>query len=123
MIKRWLVIHLLVPMSVFAVAQQMNIDSLVREANIVQNDTLKLVRMRAIARIYAELNPDSAYYYAEKALTLARQLQLRIDEGASLHEMSYAFLNQGNYPRSLQSGLSALGILDDPASEANVFGR
>ena len=121
MIKRWLVIHLLVPMSVFAVAQQMNIDSLVREANIVQNDTLKLVRMRAIARIYAELNPDSAYYYAEKALTLARQLQLRIDEGASLHEMSYAFLNQGNYPRSLQSGLSALGILDDPASEANVL--
>ena len=121
MIKRWFAILILLPMSLLAGAQQLNIDSLVREANSVQNDTLKLVRVRAIARIYAEINPDSAYYYAEKSLALARQLQLRIDEGAALHEMSYAFLNQGNYPRSLQSGLSALGILDDPASEARVL--
>ena len=121
MIKRCLVIQTLVLWSLFAGTQQINVDSLVQEASIVQNDTIRLIRMRAIARIYAELNPDSAYYYAEKALTLARQLQLKLDEGAALHEMSYAFLNRGNYPRSLQSAFSAIAILDDPASEARVL--
>ena len=102
-------------------AQQFQIDSLKREAKITQNDTLRLVWLRSIAGIYAEINPDSSYYYAEQALKLSRKLNLKLDEGGSLREMGYALLNRGNYPRSLQTLLSAMKILEDPESEKNVL--
>ncbi len=102
-------------------AAQLNIDSLLRELHREQNDTIRLIRMLNIARVFAEINPDSAYYYAEKSLPLARQLRLKLDEGAALREMGYAYLNKGNYPRSLQTVLSALAILEDPASEKVVL--
>jgi signal transduction histidine kinase len=102
-------------------AGQLNIDILLRELHQEQNDTIRLIRMLNIARVFAEINPDSAYYYAEKSLPLARQLRLKLDEGAALREMGYAYLNKGNYPRSLQTVLSALAILEDPASEKVVL--
>ncbi|HMG92812.1 MAG TPA: ATP-binding protein [Chryseolinea sp.] len=102
-------------------AQQLPLDSLLRKTKIPQNDTLRLVRLRAIARIYSETNPDSSYYYAEQALELSRKLNLKLDEGSSLREMGYALLNRGNYPRSLKTLLSAMNILEDPKSEKNVL--
>jgi signal transduction histidine kinase len=105
----------------FTAAQQINIDSLVQQANNTRNDTIKLIWLRNIARIYGELNPDSAYYYAEKSLTLSQQLHLKLDEAAALREIGYAFLNRGNYPRSLQTVLSAMAILEDPKSKKRVL--
>jgi two-component system NtrC family sensor kinase len=102
-------------------AQQIQIDSLRREANITQNDTLRLVWLRSIANTYSEINPDSSYYYAEQSLKLSRKLNFKLDEGGSLRQMGYALLNRGNYPRSLQTLLSAINILDDPESEQNVL--
>jgi hypothetical protein len=117
MIKRWLKIYLLVVSPFFSNAQRTNIDSLVEEANITQNDTIKLVRLRTIARTYAELNPDSSYHYAETCLALARKLHLKLDEASALQEIGYAYLNRGNYPRSLQILLSTIAILQDPKIE------
>ena len=102
-------------------AQQLPIDTLKREARITQNDTIRLVWFRTIARYYSEVNPDSAYYYAEKSLEQSRKLKLKFDEGSSLREMGYALVNTGNYPRSLQTLLSALNVLQDQESEQNVF--
>ena len=105
----------------FVKAQGVNIDSLVHEAEITSNDTIKLVRLKTIARTYAELNPDSAFRYADVSLALARRLHLRLDEGDAIREMAYAYLNKGNYPRSLQTFLSAFTILEDPKTEQNVL--
>jgi two-component system NtrC family sensor kinase len=102
-------------------AQQLQIDSLKREAKITQNDTLRLVRLRSLARLYSEIYPDSSYYYAEQSLELSRKLNLKIDEGGSLREMGYALLNTGNNPRSLKTLLLAMNILEDPKSEKNVL--
>jgi two-component system NtrC family sensor kinase len=102
-------------------AQQLQIDSLKREAKIIQNDTLRLVWIRSIARFYAEIDPDSSSYYAEQSLKLSRKLNLKLDEGSSLREIGYALLNKGNYPRSLKTLLLAIDILDDPKSEKNVL--
>src|SRR4029078_9080076 len=68
-------------------AQQSNIESFQKELNITQNDTIKLVLYRNIARIYAEINPDSAFHYAEKALPLSRKLGFKLDEASALREM------------------------------------
>jgi signal transduction histidine kinase len=108
-------------LSFFIMAQRINVDSLVHVADITQNDTIKLVRLRTIARIYAELNPDSSYHYAEASLALARKLHLKLDEGGALSEIGYSYQNRGNYPRSLQFHLSAIVILEDPKSEENVL--
>jgi len=102
-------------------AQQLDIDNLLKEAETIKNDTGRLIRLRSVARIYAEINPDSSYKYSEQALLLARKLRLRLDEGGALREMGYAFLNKGNYPRALQTLLASLAILEDPASEKNVL--
>ncbi len=101
--------------------QQFNIDSLIKEVNMTRNDTNKLILLRTISRSYAEINPDSAYHYGEKALLLSRQLHYKIDEGGAMREMGYAYLNRSNYPRSLQTLLSAIQILEDPSIEQNVL--
>ena len=54
-------------------------------------------------------------------MPIARKLRLKLDEGGALREMGYAFLNRGNYPRSLQTVLSAMAILENPKSEENVL--
>ena len=114
--KRWLQIYVLI-VPFLANAQRVNIDSLLHEANNTKNDTIRLVQLKTITRSYAELNPDSSLHYSEVSLALARKLGLKIDEGAALQEMGYAYLNKGNYPRSLQILLSAIAILNDPRSE------
>ena len=103
------------------VAQQSYLDSLRQEANLSQNDSIKLVVFRAIGRLYAEINPDSGYHYAEATLQLARRLHFKLDEGGAIREMGYALLNKGNLPRSLQVCLAALAILEDPKSEKKVL--
>jgi len=105
----------------FVKAQKTNIDSLVREASTTQNDTIKLVRLRSIARVYAELNPDSSYKYADSALSIAKKLHLTLDIADATREIGYAYLNKGNYPRSLQTLLAAIAILEDPKTEQNVL--
>ena len=78
MIKRWLKIYVLVMLPCFIAAQKINIDSLIQKANIAQNDTIKLVRLRTIARIYAELNPDSSYHYAETVISTCPEAEFEI---------------------------------------------
>ena len=102
-------------------AQQYLIDSLKKENSITQNDTVKLAILRNIARIYSEINPDSALNYAEKSLSLARRLNLKLEEASALREMGYALMNNGNYPRALQTVLSAFAIAEDPKSEKRVL--
>ena len=107
--------------SVSAVAQQAYIDSFRIEASLTKNDTTQLILLRNIARSYSELNPDSSFFYAEKALRVARKLDLKLDEGSALREMGYALLNRANYPRSLQTLLASMAILENPNSEEKVL--
>ncbi len=121
MIKRIIYTSLLIIAVKFTKAQQSHIDSLVHEASITQNDTLKLVLFSKLSEAYTETNPDSAYYYAEKILQISRNLKLRLNEAYALGQIGYALLNLGNYPRSLQIFLSGIAIAEDPKSEKNIL--
>ena len=103
------------------VGQQAYIDRFRRQANSTDNDTTELILIRNIARSFSELNPDSSFVYSERALKIARKLNLKLDEGSALREMGYALLNKANFPRALQLGLSAIAILEDPKSEQKVL--
>jgi signal transduction histidine kinase len=105
----------------FAVAQQVNADSLKEAVINLPNDTSKLILLGRLTDFYVEINPDSAYNYANKMLPLAQNLNLKLEEVYALGEMGYAALNMGNYPRSLQNFLSAIAIAEDPDSEKNIL--
>ena len=102
-------------------AQPGNIDSLKRELEINQNDTLKLFQFILLAEAYEETKPDSSFYYAKNQLTLSRKLKLRLNEAIALNTMAYAHKNMGNYPASLQTYLSAKEIVEDATIEENIL--
>jgi signal transduction histidine kinase len=108
-------------MTTFAVAQQSYIDSLKREIGVCRNDTACMILYGKTADIYSEINPDSAFHYAEKMNTITKKLNLKLEESVTLNQMSYAMLNTGNRPRALQYILSSIAIGEDPKSEEHVL--
>jgi len=106
----------------FGVSQdRRHIDSLKHELEISQNDTLKLLYLLRIAEAFDEPKPDSAYYYANQELRIAKKLNLRLNEALALNGIAYALKNMGNYPASLQTYLSANEILEDASIEENIL--
>jgi tetratricopeptide (TPR) repeat protein len=66
------------------------------------------------------INPDSAFYYAEKVIPITKKLQLKLEEAVALRIMIYAQINLGNYPRSLQYLLPAIEMVSNPSSEKRL---
>ncbi len=121
MIKRVLKVLLLVLLMNYGKAQQLHVDSLRREIDIAQNDTVKIILYDQIIDAYLETNPDSSVYFAEKQLVLTRKLNLRLNEAGALHELGYALTNLGDHPRALQRLLSAVAIDEDPNTEQRIL--
>jgi signal transduction histidine kinase len=103
------------------IAQQSYIDSLKKEISDCKNDTVCMILFGKTADIYSEINPDSAYYYAEKMQAITKKLHLKLEESVALNQMGYALLNKGNQPRALQNILSSIAIGEDPGSEKNLL--
>ena len=103
------------------VGQQAYIDSLKHQIAIAENDTIRMIRLRNLTRFYSEIYPDSAFVYSQKLLAVAQKLNFRLDEANAYREMGYALLNMGNYPRSLQTILSAIKIAEDRKSERKIL--
>jgi signal transduction histidine kinase len=104
-----------------AKAQETNIDSLKNELAISQSDTINLILAGKRADAYAEIYPDSAEQYGKTMLALSKKLNYKLEEVYALCEIGYAQLNMGNYPRSLQTLLSAITLAEDKSSEKNVL--
>jgi len=102
-------------------SQDRYIDSLQHELTVVKNDTMRLILLGQIAETYAEINPDSAFYYAEKVIPITQRLQLKLEEAVALRIMIYAQINLGNYPRSLQYLLPAIEMVSNPSSEKRLL--
>ena len=119
--KRCIKFFLFLTLSVASRGQHSYLGNIQQALSNAPNDTIKLVLLRNISREYAELDPDSAYHYAEKILPLAQKFGFKLDEGAALREMGYALNNKGNYPRALQIFLSAEAIFKNPNSEKKVL--
>src|ERR1700689_479348 len=121
MIRQFLFSLLLLISFINVNGQQPNIDSLKHAINLTENDTLKLILFTRLTDAYTEIKPDSAYYYAKALSNLSQKLNLKLNEAYGLDQMSYALLNLGDYPRSLQTFLSAFAIADDPKNEKNIL--
>jgi two-component system, NtrC family, sensor kinase len=86
------------------------LDSLKQELKFVNDDTLKILIMLQIADSYRNMNPDTAIYYSQEALQLAKQLK---DIPAQMGAMAFkgqALIRKGNLPKALELGIDAIDM-------------
>jgi two-component system, NtrC family, sensor kinase len=95
-------------------SQQSNVDSLRRN---LQNATTDSARFNASVNLYfffLEANRDTALFYAEKRLALARKNIIPLAEAAALISKAYQYNAVGKYSDAFRNLTEALQIAEDP---------
>ena len=96
-------------------------DSLRIELKKEINDTLRMAAYRELALFYLDINSDSALFFIEKDLPLAKKLNLKLWEADAYDLMGIITTNQGNYVRSLKSYNAAFQIAENSDCEKNIW--
>ena len=113
---------LLLPAFVQGQQQQKQLDSLHLALRNVTNDTVHMDIYSQLGALYLETNRDSALFYLDQSISLARQFKLKLNEVFPLALKGFMLMKFfGNYPGSLETLLQALKIAEDPASEENAW--
>ena len=76
---------------------------------------------REIGFLYYENKRDSAMFYFEKCLLLAKKANRKLWEADACNSIGFICYTQGNYPRALQFILQSKKIAEDPESEKNAW--
>ncbi len=120
--KIFIKILLLLVLPVFVSSQsQQKLDSLYIAPSKAANDSIRMERYQELHWYYEEVNRDSALFYSDKALPIAKQLKLRLHEADILDGKAYVLMHLGNYPTSLETFLLALKIAEDPSTEKDNY--
>ncbi len=96
-------------------------DSLRVALNKNGNDTLRMTAYRELALYYLDINSDSALFFVEKDLPLAKKLNLKLWEADAYDLIAIITNNQGNYARSLKSYNAALQIAENSDCEKSIW--
>jgi two-component system NtrC family sensor kinase len=96
-------------------------DSLHLELGKNINDTAKMLAYRELALYFLDINSDSALFFIEKDLPLAKELKLKLWEADAYDLTGIITSNLGNYAKSLRSFNTALQIAENSASEKNIW--
>src|SRR5215211_850580 len=97
------------------------IDSLRLVLQNTSNDTLRMGIARSFCFYYMEIKRDSALFFVEQQLVLAKQLKLNLWEADAFDNIGYISFLLANYPRSLQAFIQGLKIAGDKESEKNIW--
>ncbi len=97
-------------------------DSLQTVLKMAANDTIRMAAYRSIGNYYVEFKKDSALYFYQQQLLLARKLGLKLWEANALDNSGYSSWSLGNYPRALQYLLQGIKIAEDPEADKNIWG-
>jgi hypothetical protein len=84
--------------------------SLYDQLNKTTNDTLKIFLLDQIGASFFENNWDSASYYEEKSLLLAKQIHFPIMEAYLYDATGYINTHKGNLPQALAELLKGIDI-------------
>jgi two-component system, NtrC family, sensor kinase len=85
------------------------------------NDTLRMAANRELALFYLDINSDSAIYFIEKDLPLAKKLQLKLWEADAWDLLGIIASNQGNYVKAIKSMNEAIQIVESKECEKNIW--
>ncbi len=113
----FLKIFLFLLLPVLADSQSNKIDSLRTAFNNAPEGPLRFKAASNVYFYYQELNRDSALFYTEQQLLLARHKKNIIGEGVALVNKSYQLMGLGKYADALQGLQKAFAIAEDAANE------
>ncbi len=113
---------LLLQISINAVGQRNNADSLKRGLKTAHTDSAAYMIQSSLAYYYAEVNRDSALYYADKCIVLAQKNNKKLNEARSMDLKGYVLMHLGRLPESYECYPVALKIAEDPESENKIWG-
>ncbi len=96
-------------------------DSMKRLLTSQANDSMNMLFCRDLGFYYVEYKKDSAIYFLNKQIVLARSLKQELWEADGYGLLTYAFTKSGKYIEALNAYLSALKIAEDPQCEKNIW--
>jgi two-component sensor histidine kinase len=89
-------------------------------ALMAQNDTIRLNNFCELALKYAEVNRDSAIYYADIAYSIAEKMNQKFYQASILSDLGYTLLSNGDYANALSKLLIANTLVEDKNIANNV---
>src|SRR6185369_2373292 len=94
----------------FLLNAQQNLDSLKYASAHAANDSLRYHACWDLYNYYEEVNKDSAFFYADLELALAKKNNKPLAQMLALIQKGYQLLGMGRYAESLQCLLSAFAM-------------
>ena len=113
--KLFIILFLFIPQLVFA--QQYNPDSQRQALKTETSDSVLFKINFNLEYYYEEVNVDSALYFVDQSLKIARKANQKLAEGAALTAKGYTLNNISKYGESLKCLADAFKILENPESE------
>jgi len=93
-------------------SQNQQIDRMRQELADAQSDTIRVRLMNSICNSLSGINPDSALFYGESALALARKINYTSGEIMALSYTSGVLTSTGNLPKALSMAFEALQLAE-----------
>jgi len=106
---------------ILSLAQQHYPDSLKGVLKTAQADSARYSALNGIGEYYVEINGDSALYYLNRALAIAKKNDQAINEGATLARIGYVLIFKGKYPESLECFQQALALAETPVNDKPIW--
>ena len=119
--KKKLKIFLFLLLSIVSIAQRDIRDDLKRQLVNAQNDSDRYVIYGKLSDFYIEKKIDSALFFMEQCLLLARKNNKKLNEAASLNGKGLCLRHMGSYSEALQCYLEGFEIAQDVKSEKDFW--
>ncbi|WP_158638302.1 ATP-binding protein [Panacibacter ginsenosidivorans] len=113
---KWIIRIALILLPVFVNAQHLP-DSLRSAYLTATSDSAQYNTGKYLYDYYEESNKDSALYYAQQCLTLARRNDEILAEAYYMDNTAYQLIGLGKYAEALQYVLDVFKIVEDPKKE------
>jgi signal transduction histidine kinase len=108
---------------VFAKTQSQfsKLDSMHNELKTAANDTLRMFSLASFINVYLENDRDSAFFYTEQSLAIAKKLKQPIMTADLLLKKAYILQKQGNLPLMFKLVNESIAITKDERNESNIY--
>ena len=107
-------LHIILALQFFSLVEAQeylsNLDSSKLLLSKTKNDTAKVLLLADLGLTYALFQVDTGIGYAQKAISLARQLNYKKGEAAGMSSYGWAFWASGNYDKAAEMALKSLNL-------------
>ncbi len=115
------IVLLLLPSLLAAQQENPTLNSLHKSLFVAANDTAQMEAFSKLGTYYLLEDRDSSSFYLDKALPIAVNLNLKLDEASILNAMGIILMQQEKFSKSLELYLKSINILKDPDIEKTIW--